>query len=185
MLCVACCRQVCCCHHQDETYSYSCLTDTKHLHTSVFTVDICPGLNNYPHIQTVIMQINFPKLWQLYSFLFLNIWFWPFWPFDSDLLFSWLKSFFYCIILLLKQFFFWFPWLAQAKWSKCWYQREATSPPKDLWEVPQQTSDGEDIKAALRLHRTQNQVQSNHYVFLWSMLEIWTWDFTFKSKIKI
>lgn len=48
--------------------------------------------------------------------------------------------------------------LAQAKWSQCWYQRKATSPTQDLWEVPQQTSDGEDLEAAIRLHCAQNQV---------------------------
>lgn len=54
----------------------------------------------------------------------------------------------------------WLSSLAQAKWSQCWHQREAPAATQDIWEIPQQTSDGEDLQAAIWFHCAQNQVWS-------------------------
>lgn len=69
---------------------------------------------------------------------------------------------FYCIFSCPSdpEVVLWLSSLAQAKWSQCWHQREAPLTTQDLWEVPQQTSDGEDLQAPIWFHRAQNQVRS-------------------------
>lgn len=59
---------------------------------------------------------------------------------------------------------------AQAKWSQRWHQREAPATTQDLWEIPQQTSDGEDLQAAIWFHRAQNQVWSQADSHLYAAL---------------
>lgn len=47
---------------------------------------------------------------------------------------------------------------AEAEWGQCWHKREAPLALAYLWEVPQQTADGEDLQAAIRFHCAQDQV---------------------------
>lgn len=58
---------------------------------------------------------------------------------------------------------------AQAKRSQRWHKREAATAAENLREVPQQASDGEDLQAAVRFHRAQDQVsvrRINHLLLL-------------------
>lgn len=42
--------------------------------------------------------------------------------------------------------------LVKAKWSKCRYQRKTPSASSNLWEIPKQTADGENLKASFRFY---------------------------------